>query len=40
MELYINLQDENTDSDSSMPQIEKRVIKLNTAIPEDEDFGL
>ena len=40
MELYINLQDENTGSDSSMPQIEKRVIKLNTAIPEDEDFGL
>ena len=23
-----------------MPKIEKRVIKLNTAIPEDEDFGL
>jgi hypothetical protein len=23
-----------------MPKIEKRIIKLNTDIPEDEDFGL
>ena len=40
MELYVNLENENRNSDSDMPQIEKRVIKLNTAIPEDEDFGL
>jgi hypothetical protein len=23
-----------------MPEIKKQVIRLNTAIPEDEDFGL
>ena len=40
MELYVNLENENKGVDSDMPQIEKRVIKLNTAIPEDEDFGL
>ena len=41
MELYINIEDENKNkSGSTMPDIEKRVIKLNTAIPEDEDFGL
>lgn len=38
MELYVNLKNDTQDSD--MPQVEKRVIKLNTAIPEDEDFGL
>lgn len=37
MEIYINLEDEGS---SDMPSIEKRVIKLNTNIPEDEDFGL
>ncbi len=40
MELYVNLDSEDSNSDSNMPQIEKRVIKLNSAIPEDEDFGL
>lgn len=40
MELYINLENENKGADSDMPHVEKRVIKLNTAIPEDEDFGL
>ncbi len=40
MELYINLENENKGTDSDMPQVEKRIIKLNTAIPEDEDFGL
>ena len=40
MELYINIDNENPDSNIDMPQIEKRVIKLNTNIPEDEDFGL
>ena len=38
MELYVNIEDD--DESSNMPKIEKRVIKLNTAIPEDEDFGL
>ena len=38
LELYVNLEDTKTDKD--MPAIEKRVIKLNTDIPEDEDFGL
>ena len=40
MELYINLENENKGADPDMPKVEKRVIKLNTAIPEDEDFGL
>ena len=41
MELYVNLENESSSSDDNiMPAIEKRVIKLNTAIPEDEDFGL
>ena len=39
MELYINLEDEKQEA-NDMPKIEKRVIKLNTAIPMDEDFGL
>lgn len=36
LELYVNI---DTD-DSNMPKIEKRVIKLDSNIPEDEDFGL
>ncbi len=41
MELYINLDKENTnDKDHIMPEIERRVIKLDSRIPEDEDFGL
>ena len=40
MELYVNLENENNNYDAKMPNIEKRVIKLNTNIPEDEDFGL
>lgn len=40
MELYINLDNENKGADSDMPEIERPVIRLNTNIPEDEDFGL
>lgn len=40
MELYINLENENKGADSDMPDVERRVIKLNTNIPDDEDFGL
>lgn len=41
MELYINIENENSSKDSSsLPNIEKKVIKLNSNIPEDEDFGL
>ena len=40
MELYINLDNETNTEESSLPPIERRVIKLNTNIPEDEDFGL
>lgn len=40
MELYVNLENENKGTDNGMPEIEKRVIRLNTNIPEDEDFGL
>lgn len=39
MELYVNIENESK-ANNGMPQIEKRVIKLNTNIPEDEDFGL
>lgn len=37
MELYINIKD---NKNNNMPTIEKRVIKLDSNIPEDEDFGL
>ncbi len=37
MELYVNLDKEGN---SSMPPIERRVIRLDSNIPEDEDFGL
>ena len=42
MELYVNLDKDtpSTDKDNTMPAIEQRVIKLDTNIPEDEDFGL
>ena len=40
MELYVNLENEEDKNNSVMPQIEKRVIKLNSEIPDDEDFGL
>ena len=42
MELYVNLEKEPhvQSDDDIMPAIERRVIKLNTNIPEDEDFGL
>lgn len=43
MELYVNIEKDNTnkqDSSVEMPAVEKRVIKLDTSIPEDEDFGL
>ena len=36
MELYVNLEKD----DNGMPAIEKRIIKLDSNIPEDEDFGL
>lgn len=39
MELYINL-DKETDDKGTMPAVERRVIKLDSNIPEDEDFGL
>ena len=40
MELYINIENESKNQKTNMPTIEQRVIKLNTSIPEDEDFGL
>ncbi len=40
MELYVNLDSETDSEESSLPPIERRIIKLNTDIPEDEDFGL
>ena len=39
MDIYINLKDENSKS-NNMPPVERRIIKLNSNIPEDEDFGL
>lgn len=38
MELYVNL--DNEEDNSNMPAVERQVIKLDTKIPEDEDFGL
>ena len=38
-DLYINLNKETINQNNDLPKIEKRVIKLNTEIP-DEDFGL
>lgn len=38
MELYINI--DGDEKDKNMPAIERRVIKLDSKIPEDEDFGL
>ena len=38
-ELYINI-DDNSFADKTMPAVNKRVIKLNSNIIEDEDFGL
>lgn len=38
MELYVNLNDEK--DNSLQPSMNKKVIKLNTNIPDDEDFGL
>ena len=40
MDLYINIDKESPNNDSDMPTIEKHVIKLNSAVPADEDFGL
>lgn len=40
MELYVNLENEGSSIDSDIPHPDKRVIKLNTSIPDDEDFGL
>ena len=39
MKLYLELDKENK-NDSDMPDVEQHVIKLDTTIPEDEDFGL
>ena len=41
MELYVNIEnDKNSQNTTKMPKVERRVIKLNSKIPEDEDFGL
>lgn len=39
MELYVNIEDDNKNN-YDMPNVERRVIKLDSSIPEDEDFGL
>ena len=41
MKLYTELEKEDLkNKPEDMPAIEKRVVKLKTNIPEDEDFGL
>lgn len=40
MELYINVENDSSDKTTDMPNIEKRVIKLDSNIPNEEDFGL
>ena len=39
MDLYVNIEDTKS-SNSNMPDIENRVIKLNSKMPDDEDYGL
>ena len=41
MELYVNISEpEKLNSEDDMPTVERKVIKLNSNIPEDEDFGI
>ena len=40
MELYVNIDNETSNKDDGMPEIEKNVIKLKSKMPTDEDFGL
>ena len=40
MELYVNLEKESPKKDDDMPKIERQVIKLNSNLPTEEDFGL
>ena len=41
MELYVSIDKEHrSEAESEMPDIEKRVIKLKSNMPEDEDFGI
>lgn len=41
MELYVNIEKERkAGKDNDMPKIEKRVVRLNSTVPTDEDFGL
>lgn len=41
MELYVNLDKEGTSKDDDiMPQIQTKIIRLDSKSPEDEDFGL
>jgi len=43
LELYVNVDNEDNKENKKndvMPAVERRVIKLNTKMPDDEDFGL
>lgn len=40
MELYVNIEKESNAQDDDMPKVENQVIKLNSNLPTDEDFGL
>jgi chemotaxis protein MotB len=40
MSLYVNIDDSSDKSNKDMPVVEKRVVKLKSNIPDDEDFGL
>lgn len=40
MELYVNIDKDSANDQNDMPEIKRPVIKLDTSIPEDEDFGL
>ena len=40
MDLYLNVENEHKEDKAGMPSIEKRVVKLNSNLQEDEDFGL
>lgn len=40
MKLYVEIKDDHKIESPDLPDIDKRVIKLKSNIPEDEDFGL
>ncbi len=40
MKIYYSIDENSSKKNDNMPEIKRNVIKLNSTIPEDEDFGL